>query len=136
MIHKKLVLLSARFHVHKPQRRTNRLWPAAIPPWIFFLYQTALLSTLPLTPPPCLCLCTGPMMLFSLRLSLTVLHGKYLAADACGRFLPGHVSLPLSCVSTDMQRENCCIHGDQGGVLEVGYLNVVDRRIRLPCLHI
>ena len=51
---KKLVLLSARFHLHKPLRRTNRLWPAAIPPWNFFLHQTALLSTLPfsLGPPP------------------------------------------------------------------------------------
>lgn len=56
-------------------------------------------------------------MLFSLRLSLTVLHGKYLAADACGRLLPGHVCLPLSSVSTATQRENCGIHGDEGGVL-------------------
>lgn len=38
-------------------------------------------------------------MLFSLRLSLTVLHGKYLAADACGRLLSGHVCLPLSLLS-------------------------------------
>lgn len=54
VIYKKQVLLSARFHLLKPQRRTNRLWPAAIPPWNFFLYQTALLSTLPFTlgPPP------------------------------------------------------------------------------------
>lgn len=36
---------------------------------------------------------------------------------------------PLSSVSTAMQRENCSIHGDEGGVLRVGYLNVVDRRI-------
>lgn len=70
------------------------------------------------------------MMLFSLRLSLTVLHGKYLAADVCGRLLPGHVCLPLSSVSTATQRENCSIHGNEGGVLGVGYLNVVDRRIK------
>lgn len=137
VIHKKQVLLSARFHLHKPLRRTNRVWPAAIPPWNFFLYQTALLSTLPfaLFPPPtspafisprcCVCLCTGPVMLFS----LTGLHGKYLAADACGRLLPGHVCLPLSSGSMATQRENCSIHGDEGGVLGVGYLNVVDRRI-------
>lgn len=43
-----------QFHLHKPQRCTNRLWPEAIPPWNFFLYQTARLSTLPFTlvPPP------------------------------------------------------------------------------------
>lgn len=58
-------------------------------------------------------------MLFSLRLSLTVLHGKYLATDACGRLLPGHVCLPLSSVSSTMQRENCSIHGNEGGVLRV-----------------
>lgn len=114
VIHKKQVLVSARFHLHKPQRRTNRLWPAAIPPWNFFLYQTAPLSTLPFTlvPPPispafipplaAFASAQGPMMLFSLRLSLTVLHGKYLAADACGRLLPGHVCLypppPLFCL--------------------------------------
>lgn len=52
VIHKKQVPQSARFH--KPQRCTNRLWPAAIPPWNFFFYQTALLSTLlfTLVPPP------------------------------------------------------------------------------------
>lgn len=55
-------------------------------------------------------------MLFSLRLSLTVLHGKYLAADACGRLLPGHVCLPLFPGCTATQRENCSIHGDEGGV--------------------
>lgn len=51
--HKKL-LMSARFYLHKPKGCTNRLWPAAIPPWNFFLYQTVLLSTLPFTPPPSL----------------------------------------------------------------------------------
>lgn len=46
-IEKKLVLLSARLHLHKPQKHTNRLWPRAIPPWNVFLYRAALLSTLP-----------------------------------------------------------------------------------------
>lgn len=51
----KQVLLSARFHLHKLRRCTNRCWPAAIPPWIIFLYQSACLSALPFTlilPPP------------------------------------------------------------------------------------
>lgn len=66
--------------------------------------------------PPLLCLHTE-LMLFSLLLSLTVLHGKYLAADVCGWLLPGHVCLPLSSASTATQRENCSIHGNVGGVL-------------------
>lgn len=113
----KQVFLSARFRLHKPQRHTNRLWPAAIPPWNFFLYQTAPLSTLnnitpPLPPLQPLHWADG-VVFFALRLSLTVLHGKYLAADACGRPLPGHVGLPLSSVSTATQRENGRIHGDK-----------------------
>lgn len=48
VIHKKQVILSARFHFYKPQRHTNRVWPTAIPPCNSFLYQTALLSTPPL----------------------------------------------------------------------------------------
>lgn len=60
-----------------------------------------------------------------LLLSLTVLHGKYLAADTCDRPLPGHVALPLSSVSTVTQRENCSSHGDK----EVQTGLVVNRRI-------
>lgn len=48
-VKEKQVLLSARFHLHKPRRCTNRRWPAAIPPWISFLYQSACLSALPFT---------------------------------------------------------------------------------------
>lgn len=61
----------------------TKLLPCQHPPSLFFLPH-ATVSML------------KSMMLFSLHLSLTILHGKYLAADACDRLLSGHVGLPLS----------------------------------------
>lgn len=111
VIHKKQVLLSARLHLRKSQRCTNTvdLGPQPLPPWIFFLFTSVsargcsclhsslFLALLLLPSPPFVFISTLPLPLHraaEVVFSLTVLHhGKYLASDAFGRFLSGHVSL-------------------------------------------
>lgn len=87
VIHKKQVLLSARLHLRKSQRRTNTvdLGPQPLPPWIFFLFtsisargcscqhsslsfslSSSFLRHLSYLSPLCLCLFIGLLKLFSL----------------------------------------------------------------------